>query len=389
VSGTFRRTALGGTVLLAAAVAAGLFITTGFAGSRAARHDGFKRLETQPTFTTVFKSTLGLEGLTADGDGNLYSALRGPSGSPCPVERVSAAGAAAVVGFVPPPCSPSGLTFDAAGRLYITGASPQSDQIVVLVPDASSPPTGTVFATGVPGANGVAFDSKGNLWTADGTTGQGRVWRVGPAGGAAEEVFRIPAVTNNVGVGRDVRTVPSGNSQPLVANGLAFTRHGSLLVADTARGAIWKIDFDHQGNVRSSTDCDSTYPADTLCLDDVFVQHPYLEGVDGIALDRAGDIWAAANERNAIVVVDSAGTVEEFFRSPPSATSQLRNQGPLETPTSPFLAGRKLCVAQSDGGRRDNAPNSGGEVGPGTGFAAKISCLDQTLRVPGLELPVR
>src|SRR5689334_11540590 len=28
--------------------------------------------------------------------------------------------------------------------------------------------------------------------------------------------------------------------------------------------------------------CDTTHPADTLCLHNVFVQHPYLEGLDGI-----------------------------------------------------------------------------------------------------------
>jgi hypothetical protein len=39
----------------------------------------------------------------------------------------------------------------------------------------------------------------------------------------------------------------------------------------------------------------------------VFAAHPYLEGVDGIALDRAGSIHAAANERNAIVVVTPSG----------------------------------------------------------------------------------
>lgn len=119
----------------------------------------------------------------------------------------------------------------------------------------------------------------------------------------------------------------------------------------------------------------------------MFVQHPYLEGADGIALDRAGTIFAAANERNAIVLVDRQGRVREFFRSPPVA--DLRNEGPLEFPTSPFLVGRTLCVTQSDGNRRDNVPNSGGEVGPGHPAVARISCLDEPLRVPGMPLPVR
>ena len=57
-----------------------------------------------------------------------------------------------------------------------------------------------------------------------------------------------PAPYTNVG--RDVRTVPQNNSQPLVANGVAFDKEGNLLVADTARGAIWKVSFTTTGALR-------------------------------------------------------------------------------------------------------------------------------------------
>jgi sugar lactone lactonase YvrE len=181
----------------------------------------------------------------------------------------------------------------------------------------------------------------------------------------------------------------TAGSQHLVANGLAFDDDGSLFVADTARGAIWKVDFDRTGRLRSPTGCDTTFTSNTLCLDNVFVAHPFLEGSDGTALDRAGNIWAAANERNAIVAVTRRGEVVEFFRNAPDEETQLRNEGPLEFPTSPFLVGRKLCVTHSDGNRRDNVPNSGGEVGPGGPEVAKISCLDQSLPVAGLALPVK
>lgn len=385
-----RRVALGGTLLLAAASVAALSVSAAF-GDTGTTGDSRTPSSSQPaaakTFSTVFRAVTGLEGLTADAHGNLYSALRA-TGAPCPVQRVAPDGTATVVGFVPAPCSPSGLAFDRGGRLYVTGAGAAGDQLAVLSPNAAAPPTGTIFATGVPGANGIAFDRQGNLWASDGGTGLGRVFRVGAAGGAATEVFRVPAMTNAAGVGRDARTVPADNPQTIVANGLAFTGDGTLIVADTARGALWQVRLGRNGGVSSPLGCDVTYPADTLCLDDVLVQHPSLEGADGIALDRAGSVWVAANERNAIVQVDRNGRVREFFRSPPAATG-LRNAGPLEFPTSPVLAGRRFCVAQSDGARRDNAPNSAGEVGPGTGFAAKISCLDQRLAVQGVPLPVR
>lgn len=284
---------------------------------------------------------------------------------------------------MPAPCAPSGIAFGPDGRLYISDDA----EILTLTPNAASPPLATVYAGGVPGTNGLAFDRDGNIWTGDGTTGQGRVWRI-DTNGVATEAFRIQPMANGVGVGREARTLPPGSGQPLVAKGVAFDHDRSLIVADTARGALWRVRLDRDGNVVSPTGCDSTFPADTLCLDNVWVQHPYLEGADGIALDRKGDVWTAANERNAIVVVRKNGDVREFFRNPADGTTNLRNTGPLEFPTSPFLLGHTLCVTSSDGNRRDNSPNSPGEVRPASAALAKISCLDQRLHVPGLELPV-
>ena len=84
---------------------------------------------------------------------------------------------------------------------------------------------------------------------------------------------------------------------------------------------------------------------------------------------------------------DRQGRGTEVFRNP-VASGNLRNQGPLEFPTSPFLSDRTLCTTTSDGIRRDNLPDSGGELGPETGFAGKISCAEERLQVPGALLPV-
>jgi sugar lactone lactonase YvrE len=256
-----------------------------------------------------------------------------------------------------------------------------------------------VFAIGVPGANGVAFDRRGDLWVSDGSTAQGRVWRIGDDR-VPVEAFRVQPMANDVnvdasgvgGVGRDNRGLPPGTititptgrqaantlgSQHIVANGLAFDRHGTLFVADTARGAIWRVAIDHKGRVRSPTGCDTTFTPNTLCLDNVFVAHPFLEGADGIVLDRDGNIVTAVNERNAVVVVTDEGRAVELFRNPVDPATRLRNQGPLEFPTSPVIVGRTLCVTSSDGARRDNFPNSGGEVGPTVPERAKVSCLEE------------
>jgi sugar lactone lactonase YvrE len=370
------------TVVLAAtaALTAGLLSGASAGEVSSAQHPA--------VFETVFASPLGLEGLTTDGRGNLYSPARGAD--PCPVYRVAATGSpAAVVGTIPAPCNPAGLAFDRRGRLYVANG----ETVVSFVPNAANPPAATVFTSGVPGANGLAFDRLGVLWISDGGTGQGRVWRAG-ADGVALEQFRVQPMVSDViagGVGRDVRGLPPGTvtitpagrtaadtagSQHIVANGLAFTADGTLLVADTARGALWRVPMDRGGRPRASTGCDVAFPANTLCLDDLEVQHPYLEGADGIVLDRAGNVWTAANERNAIVLARRDGRVTEYFRDPADAESKLRNAGPLEFPTSPvLLPDGRLCVTQSDGNRRDNAPNTAGEASPAGPVRAKISCV--------------
>ena len=51
----------------------------------------------------------------------------------------------------------------------------------------------------------------------------------------------------------------SMGSQPLVVNGLAFNRQGELFNADTARGAIWKVEFKPDGTLKSRTGCDPVF----------------------------------------------------------------------------------------------------------------------------------
>ena len=391
------------------------------------------------TFTTLITTPRALEGLTGDNHRNLYS---GGSGvPPCPIWQINLNKPALIpVGVVVPAtgnCGFSGIAFNEIGDLFVADGA--AGNIYTLKPNANTPPTATVFVSGAPGANGIAFDKKGNLWASDGTTGRGRVWKIsGPGANCSstaaatncEEVFRIQPMSNEVnldasgvgGVGRDIRDLAPGTitvtpttrnaanqlgSQPIVANGLAFNKKGDLFNIDTARGALWKMEFDRDGNLKSPIGCDSTFTANTLCLSNVVVAHPILEGGDGIALDRAGNIWVAANERNAVAVVTKDGKVIEVFRNPvnlPQPVSLgvgLRNAGDqsvgnnriLEFPTSPFITGRVLCISQSDGDRRDNSPRSAGEVNAGATFdgknlLGKISCMDQELKIPGLPLPI-
>ena len=385
------------------------------------------------TFTTLTPTPRAIEGLTGDGSSNLYT---GGSGSaPCPIWQINLHNPIlTVVGTVPAAATPagtcgfSGIAFDGAGNLY--QADGGAGRIYKVKPNASNPGTAEVYASGVPGTNGLAFDRDGNLWTGDGTTGLGRVWRITGAGAnctpatpvKCEEVFRIQPMRNGVelggnvnastgistqGVGRQNRDFPpalttnSLGGQDLVANGVAFNHEGDLFVIDTARGALWKVQFDRQGNLKSAVGCDSTFTSNTLCLSAIFVTHPILEGGDGIALDVAGNIWIDANERNAVAVVTKDGRVTEVFRNPVnssglrnSANASVGNNHILEFPTSPFISGKLFCTSNSDGDRRDNSPRAAGEVNGGatvngTNLLGKISCMDQELTIPGMPLPVR
>ncbi len=87
--------------------------------------------------------------------------------------------------------------------------------------------------------------------------------------------------------------------------------------------------------------------------------------------------------------------VIEVFRNPVNA-GLLRNSADtaagnthiLEFPTSPFITGKVFCTSMSDGNRRDNSPNTAGEVSPAGPNIGKISCMDQELKIPGLRLPI-
>ena len=98
------------------------------------------------------------------------------------------------------------------------------------------------------------------------------------------------------------------------------------------------------------------------------------------------------------MVVTKDGRVAEIFRTPMNAAGRRNsadlaadNARILEFPTSPFLSGKRFCTSNSDGNRRDNSPNSGGEINSGgaVGASGKILCMDQALKIPGLRLPVR
>jgi len=222
----------------------------------------------------------------------------------------------------------SGLVFSRAGDLYLTsGAFREIVRIKKADLNPDKPGIAATFATDTEGANGIAFDKNGVLYVSGGRNG--KIYRIGPEGGAAENWAQIELYT---------RTLPDGKTQQAIpANGMVFDAKGEVLyVADTARGAIWKVAVGADGRAGK--------PA-------LVAQSPLLEGADGPDFDPQGRLWVAANERNAVVMVTLDGKVEEITKN--------GSAGPLEFPTSVVFVGNTAYVNNFDTPRRDNLAADG------------------------------
>jgi streptogramin lyase len=369
--------------------------------------------------TTLATLPLDSEGLTVDpGTQTLYTAEAPDASGECVVRSLTMSGLVSIIGALPKPagpCAPRGLEFR-AGRLYIADQGAGATGWIFEMDPATG--QATVFAAGVPGANGIVFDSRGNLWITDSLRGFGRVYRREAVGGVVEEVFRVPPVGNGTvyggrlslpnasGVGRQIVNLPVGTQAEVrqVANGIAVVERyndaahtagqgrpplSTLYVADTARGAIWAVRLDEDGELEpGQTGCDPTMQDNTLCEDAVFVAHPRLEGADGMIADDRGTLWITANARQAIVTVDRAGRVTEVFRNPlnslllrSSADTDDGNTHILEYPSNPvFVPATRglaptLCVTSIDRGPRDNWPGTVGEIGGPGQPRGKVSCF--------------
>ncbi|TMA87567.1 MAG: SMP-30/gluconolactonase/LRE family protein [Deltaproteobacteria bacterium] len=291
--------------------------------------------------------TVIVESITADKQGRLYlpdrvagNVLRVEPQAPKPV----------VVGRIESReikgkkvnADPSGIAFNPQGDLFIA-VGPFSEVVRIRASELNpaKPGTAQTFATGTAGANGMVFDRQGNLFVSGGASGI--VYRVGPNGGAEQPAVQIEKHT---------RTLPDGKTQQAtVANGLEIDSKGVLYVADTARGAIWRVAIGADGKGGKPT---------------LLAQSPLLEGADGLAFDRNGKLWVAANERNAIVTVTPDGQVQEIAKNGSS--------GPLEFPAAIVFVGGAAYIANYDTPRRDNMDANGKTALDGIGASiAQIS----------------
>ena len=295
--------------------------------------------------------TVIIESITADRNGVLYVAdrvsnqvMRIDPKNPKPVvvgriavRQVNQANQASGQTTAP---NPSGMAFNAQGDLLIAvSAYGEVVRLRAAELNPASPGVAQTFATGVPGANGIDFDRQGRLLVSGGASGS--LFRVGPNGGAAEAVASVE---------RFSRTLPDGRTQQaIVANGLAVDKAGVVHVADTARGAIWRIAFDAEGRAQRPVP---------------WVQNPMLEGADGLAFDARGQLWVAVNELNALVRISPNGELTEVARNGVA--------GPLEFPAALVFVGNTGYVANFDTPRRVNL-DAGSSSAAKAGIGASIA----------------
>jgi sugar lactone lactonase YvrE len=220
------------------------------------------------------------EGVAVDKRGDVFTSLS-PLGQ---VWKLSRDGAQSLLAQVVPPGTGNGiagLAVDALGNVYVAAATRDAatSGVYKIARDGSFahlPGTGAVEFP-----NGITLDKRGNVYVTD-TIG-GAVWRV-PRGGSAELWFESPLLLGDGSFNFGF---------PLGANGIAY-RQNTIVVGNTEGARLVSIPINPDGSAGSAT---------------VLAEGPALLGVDGIAFDVDGNVWACVIAQSTIVRVSPSGGI--------------------------------------------------------------------------------
>ena len=179
--------------------------------------------------------------------------------------------------------SPFALAFDSVGDLWLANYS--SDTLVEFTPSqlaatGSPTPNVTVSATGgsIDGPLGLAFDSSGDLWVAN---------------GSGEDLVEFtPGQLAATGSPTPNVTVTHSLSDPV---GLAFDSSGDLWAANNAIGTLVEFTPSQLAATGSPTPAVTIEGMDTD-----------LVGPTGLAFDSSGDLWVSNNAAGSVLVFSSA-----------------------------------------------------------------------------------
>lgn len=239
------------------------------------------------------------ESMTADDHGNLFvSTVGGAVFQIAPDHTVTQV--ATVV--LPSGGQLTGIKVGPGGLLYISSASFTADPPAAIVWRVN-PRTGefSQFAALDPSGfpNDLVFDGDGNLLVSDPFLGQ--IWQLDPQGNASVWLSD-PLLAGDP-------AAPAIALHEFGVDGLAFDGQKRDLY-------IGNLDF---GRVLISSPR-GRHGARELS---VLVEDPALKGMDGIALDRAGTLYAAVNTQDRLATVDRRGRVQV-----------LTEGAPLDSPSS-------------------------------------------------------
>ncbi len=225
----------------------------------------------------------------------------------------------------------TGMALDTTGNLYIASGGDEGVIFKVNAADLTGEPFDgskvEIFASGVPGANGLAFAQDGTLYVTGGATGN--IYAIKAGGQVQTYATRLTA---------------ERAEQQIVVNGIAIDSDGVIYTSNTSSGEVNRFVVRTDG---------------TLGAAELIAQSPLLYGADGLTIGPDGQLYIAANERNAIVKVTIDGQVTDIARND--------NAGPLEFPASISAVGDTLYISNFDLPRGVNNPN-----GPGIGSSIAV-----------------
>jgi sugar lactone lactonase YvrE len=233
-------------------------------------------------FATLPKPGPGFpEGIAADAGGRIYVSTF-DFNKPNAIHIFERTGQLAVTIPVPG-VLPLGMEFDAAGNLYVANFG--GGNVLKFTPpfnSASTPAQTFAVCAGFPtcALNAITFDAAGDLYVSD--SFGGNVFRIDLPGGAVTTYLTD-----------DLLKPGTHGFPPFGANGLAFD--GTVLyIANTADDRVLRYN-----------------PAAVAPTPKLTVFAESINGADGIAFDRQGRLWVAANQADEVVALNANGRVVE------------------------------------------------------------------------------
>lgn len=226
------------------------------------------------------------EGITIDKPGNIYVTLGAPGfagGGLGEVWKISPDGTETILAAFDYPgiSGPAGIATDAPGNVYFAypATDPTVNGVYRLI---NGSPVRLPGTEGILVANGLAFDQQGSLYISDSILGA--IWRFQPEGDSPAEVWIQDPILGGC--------FPDN---PVGANGIAFWK-GGFYVANTSQGLLVRVPIQDDGSAGKpllvagdvNNGCE---------IDDLW-------GMDGIALDVKGKVYALLVMQNKLVRID-------------------------------------------------------------------------------------